>query len=220
MTEQVCGTEQSMVAQPTSLHDLKAYLQAEAPFLADREGLTSGHASLDRLLSGGFPKGGLVVLSGLSGAGRMTVAAGVLAAETQAGRPVAWIDGRGTLYPPALAALGVVPERLLMIQGAKERSVYATEQIIDSGAFQAVIASGLDAWLTPSRARRLQTAAEGARVCAMLLLEPPAALQLGNAALRLHLTRRKSAIQIEVQKDRAGRSTGHRAILPQVGLAA
>lgn len=204
-----------MSAQPTNLLEIRALLQAQAPFLAEREGLSSGHDDLDRLLSGGFPRGGLVVLSGLSGAGRMTVAAGVLAEETRAGRPVAWIDGRGTLYPPALAALGVVPERMLMVRGAKERSVYAAEQIIDSAAFRVVVASGLDGWLTATRARRLQTASEGARVATLLLLEPPAAAQLQNVALRLGLTRRKSAIQIEVEKDRAGRATGRRVLLPQ-----
>ena len=194
----------------TDVQALRAYLRAKAPFLGTREGLATGFEGLDQILNGGFPKSARTVITGQPGAGRMTLAAQALAEETRRHRPVAWVDAAGLVYPPALEAQGVELSRLLLVQGAAERSAYAAEQIIDTGAFQVVVVSGLDAHLDAARARRLQTASEGARVSTLLVLEPPAAQRVQGAALKLHLTRRAHHIQVEVEKDRSGHAFGRR----------
>ena len=196
-----------------NLTAIRAYLKAHAPFLADRDEITSGSSTLDGLLMGGFPQGSLTVVSGELGTGRMTLVAQALRQQTQSGRPVAWVDGEGTLYPPALALQGVELQRLLLVRNAEARSVYALEQIIESGAFGMVAASGLDRWLNPSRLRRIQTATEAAKVCTLLVLEPRAAQRVTTAALKLRLMRRHRGIQVQVEKDRTGRAIGRRAVL-------
>ena len=204
----------SMSEAARNLTEIRTYLKTHAPFLSDREDVSSGSSALDRLLLGGFPKGSLTVMTGEVGTGRMSLAAQALRQETQRGRPVAWVDGQGTLYPPALALQGVDLQRLLVVRKAEERSVYALEQILESGAFGMVAATGLDRMLNPSRLRRIQAATEGARVCTLLVLEPHAAQRVTTAALKLKLTRRHRGIQVQVEKDRTGRAIGRRAVLP------
>ena len=194
-----------------AVQNLREVLRAKAPFLNERHGHSTGTEALDRMLRGGFPQAALTVLSGPLGSGRMSVAAQFIAAHTLQGRPAAWIDGDDTLYPPALAARGVVLERLLVVRGAREKSLYAAEQIIDSGVFGAVVVNGVDRWLTPPRARRLQLGTEGARVTTVVLASARAASHLTGAALTLQLVRRAHAIQVEVMRDRTGRATSRRA---------
>lgn len=189
---------------------LRAFLRSKAPFLGLREAIGTGVEGLDQILNGGLPKASLTVITGLAGAGRTSLAARVLAARTQQGRPVAWVDGQSLVYPPALDALGVDLERLLMVRAAADKAAFAAEQIIDTGAFEVVVVSGLDQHLTASRARRLQTASEGARVATVIVADPPAADRLQGATLKLHLTRRARHTQIEVTKDRSGAATGRR----------
>ena len=203
----------SMSEAAQDLSTIRAYLKTHAPFLADREDVSSGSSALDSLLLGGLPKGSLTVVTGEIGTGRMTLAAQALRQETEAGRPVAWVDAQGMLYPPALALQGVDLERLLLVRQAEERSVYALEQILESGAFGMVAATGLDSWLNPSRLRRIQAATEGARVCTLLVLSPQAAQRVTTAALKLRLTRRHRGIQVVVEKDRTGRAIGRRTVL-------
>lgn len=200
-------------AETVSIDQLRALLAAQAPFVGDRERRATGLATLDRLLGGGLPRGAITVLTGPLGAGRMTVAASLCARETEAFRPVAWIDPKRTLYPPALAHLGVDLPRLLLVRGAREKSFYAAEQIAASGVFGVVVAGGLDAELTVSRVRRLQTSTEGARVTTVLILEPAAAARFTGATLTLRLERRASSIHVHVDKDRTGAAVGKRTTI-------
>jgi hypothetical protein len=104
-----------------------------------------------------------------------------------------------------------------MVKSEDERVVYAAEQIVSSGTFGLVIATGLDSLLTPSRARRLQTGAEGQSVSVLLVLDPPAARRLTNAALKLNLSRRGRGIMVEVEKDRSGFATGRKGFVLERG---
>lgn len=185
--------------------------------MLDRRGafLASGIEALDGLLEGGFPKGGITVLSGPAGAGRMTLAARVVARETRAGRPAAWIDAKSSLYPPALSLAGVDLDRVLMVRGARERAFFATEQIIASGGFGVVVATGLDEWIAPARLRRLQSATEGTNTATILVLEPRAAADVQNVELKLKLARKAQGIQVEVEKHRLG-ALGRRALIAAV----
>lgn len=214
---------------------LRRYLSQTAPFLSARAHHETGLRALDRLLapcssasapahtqksghppsseaSGGLPKGALTLLGGPPGSGRTSIAARVLAQETAAGRPVAWIDVRQTLYPPALEQAGLSLERLLMIRSTPERAIYAAEQILASGAFRVVAMSGLERHLRPSQARRLQTAAEATDAIALVLVDPTLAPKITVAALELSLTRRGRGVMVTVERDRMGPS-GRRAFV-------
>jgi hypothetical protein len=207
------GQAMTTARRPDAIAQLKTLLAAQAPFVGDRERRPTGMATLDRLLGGGLPRGAITVLTGPLGAGRRTVAAGLCARETAEGRPVAWIDANRTLYPPALSNLGVDLSRLLLVRGAKDRSWYAAEQIAASGAFSVMVATELDAGGGPSRARRLQTSTEGARVTTVLVLDPAAAACFPQATLVLRLERRAASIHVRVDKDRTGVAAGKRTTI-------
>jgi RecA/RadA recombinase len=106
-----------------------------------RRRVASGVSAVDALL-GGLPSPGIVELSGPEGSGRTRVAAGIAAALTRVGRPVAWVDARARLYPPALADLGVVLGRMLIVRPPEDGGApwaWATEQLLRSGVFPLVV---------------------------------------------------------------------------------
>jgi protein ImuA len=200
------------IAAVHDLESIKRYLGTHArraDELSRGQVRASGLAALDQLLDGGFPKGALTIISGTSGVGRMSLAAKLLAQETRGKQPGAWIDARGTLYPPALEQAGVELARVLVVR-AKDRGAYAMEQVLTSGAFGVVIGSGLEGTLTAARLRRIQTAAETSRASALLVLDPESARNVTQAAVKLRVSRRGQGIQVEVEKNRAG-SLGRRA---------
>lgn len=188
---------------------LRAQIQARAPFLEPSPGAVSGVPDLDELIHG-LPLGAVTVLSGPLGTGGSRIAARVLATGARAGAPVAWIDGAGTLHPPALAQEGLELRRLLVVQRRDARVVQAFEQILGSGLFAAAVATGIAPWLSPVRMRRIQQAAEVGRRVALLVLPPPEARAFTGAALRLGLRGHAPTgeIAVEVEKDRRGRSPG------------
>ena len=184
------------------------------------ESVSSGLEALDRVLpGGGFPRGELTVLRGDWGAGRASLAAALVAKETSEGRAAAWIDGRGTLYPPALAGQGVRLERLLIVRPSGGEGTLATlaaraaEQVIDAGVFGVVVTSGVDAALDAARARRLQRSAEGTRACALFVLEPTS--RLSSAKLVLGLQKKGGRIRVEVEKNLGGPPGAH-TVLPHL----
>ncbi|MBK8010611.1 MAG: hypothetical protein IPK13_04635 [Deltaproteobacteria bacterium] len=198
---------------PKTVAELRAYLQRGAPFLAQKARRPTGFEVVDRLLGGGFPKGAVTVIAGRAGNGRMSLAAALLAAETRSGRATAWIDGRCTLYPPALALHGVLLNRLLMIRSQRPEAIRAAEQILQSGAFSCIVMSGLDRRLLSSqRARRIQSMSEGTQVSTLMLVEPEQAVRLTHVSLKLSVRRKHHGIAIQVDKDRAAASSGRRAL--------
>lgn len=194
---------------------IRRFLEAKNPRLPPKtDTRPTGFLEIDRLLEGGIPKGAITVLTGSSGAGRMSIAARMLAQETKAMRPVAWIDGRGTVYPPALHQAGIELSRMLMVRGVSERALYAVEQILESGAFGVVVASGLEAHLSTAGLRRVQTATEKNGASTVFLLEPHASAAVTHASVKLKVVQRAAGTQVEVEKAR-GELVGRRALLEQ-----
>jgi protein ImuA len=145
---------------------------------ARREGVVPcGIEGIDAILpGGGFPCGRIAELAGGPASGKTTVAL-ALFASLGTDAFVAYVDGRGELHPPAVAARGVALSRLLVVRppaaapppdgdggcGVGRTGLWAAEALLASGAFAAVAIDlvigrtlgGMDAV-----GRRLQSAAE------------------------------------------------------------
>ncbi|MDA8232278.1 MAG: hypothetical protein M0006_13145 [Magnetospirillum sp.] len=88
------------------------------------------------------------------------------------GRPVLWAPVAEDLYPPGLAAWGLVPERLIVVRAAAEAErLWVMEEALRCPDLACVVAeiAGLDL----IAGRRLQLAAEAGRVTGLALHPPP-----------------------------------------------
>jgi protein ImuA len=155
----------------------------------------AGRPAVDALLGGGFPRGSLVELCGPPGSGKTALAASALARAGDEGALGAWVDGRGELYAPALAPLGVDLARLLIVrpastggrargEGSPRDALWAAEALLASGAFAVVVldvplAAGARARGGGASAeamlRRLGGAAQRGGAAGLWLAEPGAA---------------------------------------------
>lgn len=106
----------------------------------------SGLEQVDGLLpGGGFPRGALSEIQGEPGSGKTALCLATMARSMRAGGLAAFVDGRGELYPPAAASLGVDLARLLLVRfpvGATGQGVttvlWTAEVLLGSGAFEVV----------------------------------------------------------------------------------
>lgn len=106
---------------------------------------------------------------------------GLLAQMTAQGGTCLWIraSARFSPFPPALAAFGVAPERVVFVEVKRERDVlWAMEEALKSTALTAAISElpGLDF----VQSQRLQLAVEKSRTTGFVLRTQP--LQMGNTA--------------------------------------
>jgi len=161
---------------------------------ARREGqLACGIEGVDALLPGGFPCGALSELRGGPSSGKTAVALSTIA-RLPRGALAAFVDGRGELYPPAAAGLGVDLERLLIVRppGGEEGvrlALWAAEALLGSGAFAAVavdLPRGRSFRGADMALRRLVTAAEQGGSAGLWLSSPGATLR-PPALVRLDL---------------------------------
>jgi protein ImuA len=94
---------------------------------------------------------------------------------------VAWIGSRDDLFAPGLSALGLAPERLIVVRArARDARLWALEEALRSPGLAAALAE-VDR-LTLTQSRRLQLAAEAKGVTAFLL-RPLAACDAPSAAV-------------------------------------
>ncbi len=143
---------------------------------APRDRLPTQVPALDRLLSGGLPRGGLVELSGRRSCGRFSIGISALAAATSCGEAAALVDLGGHLDPQAAEAAGVELSRLLWVRPEKLKGAVASAEMLLSAGFPLVV---VDLGLAPVRGRfvpdaawlRLERAARS-RGAALLLLAP------------------------------------------------
>ena len=137
--------------------------------------LSLGIAAIDTALPwGGLPRGclheivGLAIEDGLEHGAALGFAAfwlGRLAADRR--RPVLWVGG-DELYAPGLAALGLTPERLVVVRpGRDAQALWAVEEGLRCRDLAGVLG---EVWkLDATAARRLQLAARASGVTALLL---------------------------------------------------
>jgi protein ImuA len=96
----------------------------------------------DRLPRGGLPLGRLHRVAGArDGGASATGFAARLLARLQRRGPVLWCAAADDLYPPALAALGLMPDRLVLVRPRDEKGVLAVaEEALRTRGFGAVLA--------------------------------------------------------------------------------
>lgn len=112
----------------------------------DRQ-LSSGIAPLDRLLSGGIPRGRISEIVGAQTSGKTTLAASFAATASRRGEVVGWIDVAGAFDPRSIADAGADLARILWLgfdQNAHgdsprrrrhARELKAAELILEAGGF-------------------------------------------------------------------------------------
>ena len=187
------------MSSATTQHDLLSRLREEIRRIerrpARRAGaLPCGVAAVDALLAGGFPCGALSELRGGPASGKTAVVLS-LVAGLRRGALAAFVDGRGELYPPAAAAMGVDLERLLIVrppagEADGRLALWAAEALLGSGAFAAV---AIDAALgrpwrgVEASLRRLVTAAEQGGAVGLWLSAPGSSVR-PPAVVRLDLS--------------------------------
>jgi len=145
----------------------------------------------DRLPRGGLPLGRLHRVAGAGGDPAGAAATGFAArllARLQRRGPVLWCATADDLYPPALAALGLDPDRLILVRPRDETGVLAvTEEALRTPGFGAVLAEAARADLLAER--RLQLACEARGTTALLLQRRPIAPRSGRTAASAAVTR-------------------------------
>jgi protein ImuA len=96
----------------------------------------------------------------------------VLAALMQKGGVTLWISSGRTIFPPALKAFGIEPDRVVFIDLQKERDVlWSMEEALKCGGLAAVIGEMQEISFTASR--RLQLAVEQSRVTGFIVRRHP-----------------------------------------------
>lgn len=141
-----------------------------------RESLSTGVGELDRLLSGGLPRGGFVEIVARRSSGRFSLALSVLASATSCGETAALVDMGGHLDPQSAEDAGVDLTRLLWVRPEKLKHAVAAAEMLLTTGFALVV---VDLGVPPVRGRfvpdaawvRLERAARD-RGAALLLLSP------------------------------------------------
>lgn len=109
--------------------------------------------------------------------------AGLLKALMLHGGACLWISTRRTLFPPALKAFGIEPDRIIFIDLNRERDVlWAMEEALKCEGLAAVIAEVQQVSLTQSR--RLQLTVESSRVTGLILRSDESKLSTTACAAR------------------------------------
>jgi len=143
---------------------------------AARESLPTGVDELDRLLSGGLPRGGFVEIVARRSSGRFSLGLSVLASATSCGESAALVDVGGHLDPQSAEDAGVDLTRLLWVRPEKLKHAVAAAEMLLATGFALVV---VDLGVPPVRGRfvpdaawvRLERAARD-RGAALLLLSP------------------------------------------------
>jgi protein ImuA len=166
-----------MIQQIQTLKDLRQKLsELERPEPQSRGGtktdstvLPFGIDAIDRHMpGGGLRLGGLHELADTGAALEHATAAGLMVAGILArlDGPVLWAAERTDLFPPALAHVGLDPDRVLFVD-APRAVLLAMEEGLRHGGFAGVV--GEVRRLDATASRRLQLAAESAGVTVFAL---------------------------------------------------
>jgi len=163
----------------------------------------TGFSALDaELPGGGWPTAALTeILPQHEGIGELCILGAALAVLSAQKRTLVWIAPPHLPYAPALAALGIDLARVIIVTTRSPReTLWATEQALRSQACGAVLA-----WpgaIKYPELRRLQLAAEGNPVLAVLFRPQQAGAETSCAALRLDLKTWHGGLAVRILKRR------------------
>jgi recombination protein RecA len=103
--------------------------------------ISTGHAAIDEALgTGGLPRGQIVEFFGPSDCGKSTLALRIIAAVQRSGGTAALIDADRGFAATRAASLGVVLEKLILVQpGWTEQAVEIARSLAGSGAVDLVV---------------------------------------------------------------------------------
>ena len=149
---------------------------ASASSASARDPFATKVPALDRLLSGGLPRGALVEVTGRRSCGRFSIGISSLAAATSAGEAAALVDLGGHLDPQSAEDAGVDLARVLWVRPSRLKDAVASAEMLLGAGFPLVV---VDLGVPPVRGRfvpdaawvRLTRAARERRA-ALLLLSP------------------------------------------------
>ena len=144
------------------LHDRRLWRGQEAP-ARDFSHRATGCAALDAALpGGGWPEAALVeLLIAADGLGELSLLLPMLAALTQAQRPVLVVAPPYRINAPAWQAAGLRLSQLHVLEAAPKDALWAMEQALRAGCCGAVLGWPMQA--NDQELRRLQVAAEAGR---------------------------------------------------------
>jgi hypothetical protein len=161
-------------------------------FAAETRGnaIATGYPMLDNLLAGGgWPRDGLVeLLVDRMGIGELRLLAPALATLGHESRWLIWINPPHIPYAPALAALGIQIEKVLLVHPkCHEDALWSLEQALKSGTCSVAIGWLDERRLTVKDLRRLQLAARQGGTLTALFRPHIAARHASMAELRMLL---------------------------------
>ena len=137
----------------------------------EQEVLPFGVAAIDNALpNGGLALGALHEVSSAGPQGEYATAATLFIAGVLArlSGQVLWVTERNDLYPPALAAVGLLPARVIFVDAAKGEILQVAEDAVRARCLVGVTAE-ITGTLAMTATRRLQLAAEQSRTTVLLL---------------------------------------------------
>ncbi|MES2376634.1 MAG: Error-prone repair protein ImuA [Bacteroidota bacterium] len=112
---------------------------------------------------------------------------GLLSSLMKNGGACLWISVSRKLFPPALMGFGVMPDRVIFIDVARERDVlWAMEEALKCEGMAAVIAEVRE--ISFAQSRRLQLAVESSKVTGFLLRNDPKKLGTTTCVARWQVT--------------------------------
>ncbi len=124
---------------------------------------------------------------------------GILASLMDSGGATIWISSYRTLFPPALAAFGVAPDKIIFIDLKKEKEIlWAMEEALKCNGLASVVGEIKELSFTASR--RLQLAVEESKVTGFVIRRNPTAINITACVTRWKIT----SIPSEVADDLPG----------------
>lgn len=154
------------MVEPLPAAITNAFPNAEFPFGAIHEFIATSEE--DVAASGGFITGILASLMSTDGA-------------------TIWISSYRTIFPPALAAFGVPPDKIIFIDLKKEKEIlWATEEALKCNGLSAVVGEITELSFTSSR--RLQLAVEESKVTGFILRRNPRSINTTACITRWKIT--------------------------------
>ena len=101
--------------------------------------------------------------------------------------PVIWVGCNTDVFPPALKAFGIAPEKIIFIELKKEKEIlWVIEEALKCEGLAAVIGEIKE--LTFTQSRRLQLAVEKSKVTGFIIRNNPRAINITACATRWKIT--------------------------------